>query len=308
MKVITQPSELRADGRKVCVAIGMFDGVHLGHQQVIHQMIADARAHEAIAVIATFDRHPNSIVAPERAPALIYPLEKRLRVIGGLGADATWLIRFDEAFSRLTGEAFVRETVRGFGRVHSLCVGGDFAFGHKRSGNVALLRALGTELGYSVHGLAAVSLDGEPVSSTRIRERLRGGDFDGAAQMLGRAYSLCGRVQRGDQVGRTLGFPTANLDVRGLVLPPLGVYAAHVEWKGQSLRGALNLGLRPTLAQPQPTLQTEVHLLDFTGELYGEELEVTFVRRLRDEQKFPTREALREQIARDISAARQEFE
>jgi riboflavin kinase / FMN adenylyltransferase len=308
MNIIAEPSDLRAGGRKVCVAIGMFDGVHLGHQQVIHQMIADARAHEALAVVATFDQHPNTVVAPDRAPALIYPLEKRLRVIGELGADATWLIRFDAAFSRIAGEEFVRRMVRGFGRVHSLCVGGDFAFGHKRSGNVALLRALGTELDYSVHGLAAVSLDGEAVSSTRIRERLRGGDFDGATQMLGRAYSLCGRVQRGDQVGRTLGFPTANLDVRGLVLPPPGVYAVHVEWKGKSLRGALNLGLRPTLAQPQPTLQTEVHLLDFTGEIYDEELEVVFVRRLRNEQKFASREALREQIGRDIAAARHEFE
>jgi riboflavin kinase/FMN adenylyltransferase len=308
MNVLAQPSELRAAGRKVCVAIGMFDGVHLGHQQVIHQMIADARAHEAHAVVATFDRHPNTVVAPERAPALIYPLEKRLRVIGDLGADAVWLIRFDEAFSRVTGEEFVRQMVSGFGRVHSLCVGGDFAFGHKRSGSVALLRALGGELGYSVHGLAAVSLDGEAVSSTRIRERVRGGDFDGAAQMLGRAWSLCGPVQRGDQLGRALGFPTANLDVRGLVLPPHGVYAVHVEWNGQSLRGALNLGTRPTLAQPQPSLQVEVHLLDFSGDLYGEQLEVTFIRKLRDEQKFPSREALREQIARDISAARQEFE
>lgn len=308
MNVVAQPSELATGGRKVCVALGMFDGVHLGHQQVIRQMIADARAHEALAVVATFDRHPNRIVAPERAPALIYPVEKRLRLIGALGADAVWLIRFDADFSRVTGEDFVRQLVRGFGRVHSLCVGGDFGFGHKRSGNVALLRVLGAELGYSVHGLAAVSLDAEPVSSTRIRERLRAGDFDGASEMLGRAWSLCGRVQRGDQVGRTLGFPTANLDVRGLVLPPNGVYAVHVEWQGQSLRGALNLGLRPTLAQPQPALQTEVHLLDFSGDLYDEELEVTFVRRLRDERKFPSREALREQIALDIATARAAFE
>lgn len=308
MNVLAQPSELQTGGRKVCVAIGMFDGVHLGHQQVIHQMIADARAHEALAVVATFDRHPNTVVAPERAPALIYPLEKRLRVIGGLGADAAWLIRFDEAFSHVTGEEFVRRMAGGFGRVHCLCVGGDFAFGHKRSGNVALLRALGGELGYSVHGLAAVSLDGEAVSSTRIRERLRAGDFDGASEMLGRAWSLCGPVQHGDQLGRTLGFPTANLDVRGLVLPPRGVYAVHVEWNGQLLRGALNLGTRPTLAQPQPSLQAEVHLLDFNGDLYGEQLEITFVRKLRDEQKFPSRDALREQIARDIAVARAAFE
>ena len=306
MKILATASEL-GGARKVCAAIGVFDGVHLGHQQVIRQTITDARQHEAHAVVITFDRHPNAVVAPERTPPLIYSLSQKLRVIAALGADATLLIRFDEEFSQQTGEGFVRELARGFGRIHSLCVGAEFSFGHKRSGNVTLLRALGTELKFNVHGLAAVSLDGQAVSSTRIREAVRAGEFDTASQMLGRAYSLSGTVVQGDQVGRKLGFPTANLDARGLVLPPNGVYAIHATVSGTTYRAVLNIGWRPTLAQPAPTLQVEAHMLDFSGDLYGAELAITFVEKIRAEQKFPNVEALRAQIARDIVSARALF-
>lgn len=149
-----------------------------------------------------------------------------------------------------------------------------------------------------------MSLDGEPVSSTRIREAVRTGDLDSASQMLGREYSIAGSVIRGDQLGRKLGFPTANLEVAGLILPPNGVYAVHARLRGREHRGALNLGFRPTLASPTPRLQCEVHLLDFAEEIYGEELELTFAAKLRDEQKFPDLAALQSQIHRDLAAAR----
>lgn len=307
MNVLQAPAQLKPAGRKVCVAIGVFDGVHLGHRQVIRQTLADAEQHEAMAVVATFDRHPNSVVAPDRVPPLIYSLPQKLRAIAGLGVDATWLIRFDEAFSRQTGEAFVRELARGFGHLHSICVGGEFTFGHQRSGNVALLRKLGGELRFSVHGLAAVSLDGQPVSSTRIREAIRSGELDAASQMLGRGYSLAGIVVKGDQLGRQLGFPTANIEAQGLVLPPDGVYAVHAR-KGDNLyRAVLNIGVRPTVSTTTRARQVETHLLDFDGNLYGEELEITFVEKLRPEQKFRSPAALRQQIARDIEQARQSF-
>ena len=189
MKIIHAANELKAEGKKVCLAIGFFDGVHLGHQQIIRQTISDARQHDAIAVVLTFDRHPNSIVAPDRVPPLIYSLPQKLRAIESLGADALLLIQFDKKFSEQTGEEFIRSLARDFGKIHSICVGADFVFGHKRSGNVALLKKLGAELDFQVHGLAAVSLDGEIVSSTRIRETIRAGDFDAASQMLGR--TLC---------------------------------------------------------------------------------------------------------------------
>ena len=304
MPILTAATELRARPRKVCVAIGVFDGVHLGHQQVIRQTLADARQHEGVPVVITFDRHPNAVVAPGRVPPMLHSLPQKLRAIESLGVANTLLIRFDRAFSEQTGEQFIRSLALDFGHLHSVCVGSEFTFGHKRSGNVALLKQLGAELKFIVHGLAAVSLDGEPVSSTRIREAVRTGDLDSASQMLGREYSIAGSVIRGDQLGRKLGFPTANLEVAGLILPPNGVYAVHARVAGREHRGALNLGLRPTLASPTPRLQCEVHLLDFAEEIYGEELELTFAAKLRDEQKFPDLAALQSQIHRDLAAAR----
>ena len=216
MKIIHAATELAAGGRKVCLAIGVFDGVHLGHQQIIRQTIADAHQHDAIALVLTFDCHPNSIVAPDRVPPLIYSLPQKLRAIESIGADAVLLIQFDKKFSEQTGEEFIRSLALDFGKIHSVCVGADFVFGQKRSGNVALLKKLGGELGFTVHGLAAVALDSQTVSSTRIREMIRAGDFDAASQMLGRPYAIAGRVVEGDRLGRQLGFPTANLDVTGL--------------------------------------------------------------------------------------------
>ena len=307
MNIISQPKELKPAARKVCVAIGMFDGVHLGHQQVIRQTIEDARQHEGVAVAITFDCHPNAVVAPGRHPPLIYSLPQKLRVIESLGIDTTWLIHFDKAFSEIPGEAFIRGLARDFGAVHSLCVGSAFTFGHKRSGSIALLKRLGQELAFIVHGLASVSLDGKVVSSTRIREAIGAGDLDGASQMLGRTYALAGTVIRGDQLGRQLGFPTANLNVNGLIVPPKGVYAAHALVQGCAHRAVVNIGTRPTLQNPQPQLQVEAHLLDFSGDLYAAELELAFVDKLREEKKFPSREALQEQIRRDIEAARRLF-
>jgi riboflavin kinase/FMN adenylyltransferase len=218
-----------------------------------------------------------------------------------LGADAMLEIHFDREFSEKTGEAFITELMRDFGKIHSICVGADFVFGHKRSGNVALLRKLGEELNFNVHGLAAVSLDGQVVSSTRIREAVRGGNFDAASQMLGRPYAICGQVIKGDMVGRQLGFPTANLDVGHLNLPPNGVYAGATRIEGKFYRVALNIGLRPTLGSPQPQLRVEAHLLDFIGDLYGTQLEVEPGAKLRDERKFASREELRRQIELDVA-------
>jgi riboflavin kinase/FMN adenylyltransferase len=307
MRTIHSANELRAGGRKVCLAIGFFDGVHLGHQQIIRQTISDARQHEGLAVVLTFDRHPNVVVAPAKVPPLIYPLPRKLRAIEGLGVDNLLLLHFDREFSQQTGEDFVKRLVREIGPIQSLCVGSNFVFGHKRSGNVELLKRLGAELRFVVHGMAAVSLDGKAVSSTRIREAIARGDLDGAGQMLGRTYSLSGKVIPGDGVGRKLGFPTANLEVAGLALPPGGVYAIHAEVEGQAFRAVLNIGHRPTRNQPAPVLHVEAHLLDFTGDLYGKDLEVVFVDRLRDEKKFNSMDELRDQIGRDIEEARDRF-
>ncbi len=308
MTILHAARELVPAGRPVCLAIGMFDGVHLGHQQVIRQAVADAEQQEGRAVVVTFDRHPNTVVAPARLPPLVYSLPQKLRAIAATGADATLLIVFDREFSQRPGDTFVRDLARDFGRIRSVCVGADFHFGHQRSGNVALLEVLGAELQFAVHGLAAVSLDGQAVSSTRIRETIRAGQLGAAAQMLGRNYSLAGPVVRGDQLGARLGFPTANLDVTGLVLPPTGVYAVHAQAQGRAHRSVLNIGHRPTVAGVAGPLRVEAHFLDFNSDLYGQEVELTFVEKLRDEQKFPSVEALKEQIARDVASARRRFD
>jgi riboflavin kinase/FMN adenylyltransferase len=307
MRIIHDPQELKPAGRKVCLAIGFFDGVHLGHQQIIRQTLSDAKQREAIGLVLTFDRHPNTVVAPSRLPPLIYSLPQKLRAIESLGAEKLLLIHFDKAFSEQTGEDFVRGLARNLGHIQSLCVGANFVFGHKRGGNVELLRKLGAELKFTVHGMAAVSLDGRAVSSTRIREAIRASDLDRVSQMLGRAYSLAGTVVRGDGLGHQLGFPTANLDATGLALPPHGVYAVHAEVGGRTHRAVLNIGLRPTLQNPNPQLRVEAHLIDFAGELYGQELEVAFVDKLRAETKFPSLAELRAQIARDILEAQLRF-
>jgi riboflavin kinase/FMN adenylyltransferase len=324
MQILQQPAPPRPPRSKVCLAIGVFDGVHLGHQQIIRQTVSDARQCDALAVGVTFDRHPHAIVAPDRLPPLIYSRSQKLRAIAGLGADVLLELPFNTAMSQLTGTEFIHRLVREFGGldtgtdatagpIASICVGADFVFGNQRSGNVALLRELGGALGFRVHGLAAVALDGQTVSSTRIRERIRAGDFDAASQMLGRSYSLAGPVVRGDQLGRQLGCPTANLDLPGQLLPPRGVYAGLVQRRAGGdlfttgsgpFRAVINIGMRPTVSQPTPEPRVEIHLLDFAGDLYGEELEITFVAKLRDEQKFPSLAALKQQIAADISAAR----
>jgi riboflavin kinase / FMN adenylyltransferase len=304
MRIIHQAGELALGGRSVSVAIGIFDGVHLGHQRILSRTVSDARRHDATSAAITFDRHPNAIVAPDRTPPMIYSLGQRLRGIGALGIETTWLIRFDRAFSEQSGEAFVRDLARESGQIQSICIGRDFTFGHKRTGNVALLKTLGQELGFVINALAPVSCDGKVISSTRIREAIQNGDLQAASQMLGRLYSVAGRVVPGQQLGKQLGFPTANLDVTGLALPPNGVYAGSAQVAGRRYQAVANIGYRPTLQQPEPTICIEVHLLNFCGDIYDQEVEFQFTKRLRAEEKFPSIDALKGQIEKDITAAR----
>ena len=304
MQLIHRAADLNPGGRKVSVGIGMFDGVHLGHQQVLKQTLADARQHSGISLAITFDRHPASIIHPARAPRLIYSLPQKLREIEALGVDAILLIPFTREFSQIPGEQFVRGLAAELGNIYSICVGSSFTFGHKRSGNVDLLKQLGKELNFQVHGLAAVSLAGQIVSSTRIRERIGAGDLNAASQMLGRTYAIAGKVTHGDKLGGKLGTPTANIDIGGLLTPPNGVYAVQVR-VGKELRpGVANLGFRPTVNDPSPALRFEVHLLDFEGDLYEQELEVAFAEFIRGEQKFGNLEELKAQITRDKESAR----
>ncbi|HAV64286.1 MAG TPA: hypothetical protein DCY13_18210 [Verrucomicrobiales bacterium] len=307
MKILTQARDLPHAPRRVCLAIGVFDGVHLGHQQVIRQAIHDASHLEAASVVVTFDRHPNHVVAPHAVPPAIHSLEEKLGAMDRLGVEATLVIPFDVELSRQPARDFIGALAAGFGNIRAVCVGREFTFGHKRQGDVSLLESMGAEMGFRTHGLAAVSLDGQVVSSTRIREFIQNGDLDAASQMLGRDYTLTGTVVRGDQLGTRIGFPTANLAVNGLVTPPTGVYAVHAFHRGTPLRGVVNIGRRPTVSDHAPDLRVEVHLLDYSGSLYGQKLSLQFLRRLRDEQRFDSVESLAQQIAKDVAAARDAF-
>ena len=304
MRLAHAARELRQDSQPVCAAIGVFDGLHLGHREILKRIRDKAAGSGGQSLVITFDRHPNAVVAPDRLPPIISPLGQRLRLMEGLGMDAALVLPFDVALSKVGGEDFIRGLAANLGALRSLTVGEEFTFGHKRSGNVELLKRLGRELGFTVDPVGGVELDGQRVSSTRIRELIQGADFAAAEQLLGRRWALVGNVVTGDQLGRQIGFPTANLETNGLVLPPHGVYAGRALANGTSWRVALNIGVRPTVSQSVPRLRVEAHLIDFTGELVGQELEIELLGRLRAEMKFPSFDALRAQIAADVAAVR----
>lgn len=302
MLIIHQPQELPSRGRPVCAAIGVFDGVHRGHQSVINHAVREAARLGGWAVVITFDRHPRSVVDPARAPALIQPLSRELAAIQALGVQVALVFRFDLEFSRQPAEAFVQSLLTGFGHLSSLSVGANFFFGHGRAGNVGTLQELGARLGFAVHAAEPVLFDGEPVSSTRLRAAIRAGRLAEVSSMLGRPYAVCGLVQRGQGLGRRLGFPTANLSVEGLEMPPHGVYAATVILPEGPRPAVVNWGCRPTVTSGTPVPHFEVHLPNWEGDLYGVELEVQLGRFLRAEQRFANLDELRAQIARDISS------
>jgi len=312
MKAVADPSELWAPGKRFCLAIGVFDGVHLGHQTVLRKAAEAARAEGAEAAAVTFDRHPNEVTAPDRAPPMIQRLEERLAWIAAQGVEAAWVIPFDAAFSRLSGEAFVELLLRRFRRVQAVFVGERFLFGHRRSGSAALLRELGRARGFAVEAVPAVRVDGRAVSSTLIRGRIRAGDLAEAERLLGHCYCLGGRVVHGDRLGRRIGFPTANLDPEKLALPPWGVYAAWAregaepkappEAESEAWRkAALHIGPRPTVEAASAPPRLEAHLIGFRGNLYGRWLSVRPIVRLRGERSFDSLEALKAQIDQDVA-------
>jgi riboflavin kinase/FMN adenylyltransferase len=306
-KIIHAAREVNPNGRQVCLAIGFFDGVHLGHQAIIRRTLEDARSLEALAVVVTFDQHPSTIVAPHHIPPLIQTGSQRLRTLVAQGVDAVLALHFDACLRSQSARDFIHSLAYDLGRIRSISVGQNFVFGRNRSGSVESLRHMGAELGFQAHGLPAVTWAGMPISSTRVREAIRRGDLALAREMLGRPWVLQGMVSRGDGLGRQLGFPTANLEVGGLVLPPHGVYAATAssgELAAECFKAVVNIGYRPTLGQAHPSLRVEAHLLDFDGNLYGETLDLTLHRVIRAETKFPSLDALKQQIAIDVAAAR----
>lgn len=287
----------------IWLAIGVFDGVHIGHQRVIGQTVAAARNGGGSSVVLTFDPHPVRVLAPAKAPPLLTATAHKLQLIAQLGVDACVVQPFDRAFARLSPEAFVGWLAAALPALREIHVGSRFRFGHDRSGDVAVLRRLAANHHFQVVAVPSVECAGHLVSSTAVRHAVRTGDLARAAAMLGRPVSILGTVVRGDQRGQQLGFPTANVAAHHEAIPPHGVYAARIRLGDALYAGMANIGIRPTVtASGERTI--EVHLLDFQGDLYGRDIEVLFVQKLRDEQKFTSLAALQEQLARDAAAVR----
>lgn len=313
MKVITATTRagvVAAVGERRCVVtIGAYDGVHLGHRAVIAQVRSKAAEVGAASVVVTFDRHPASVVRPESAPKLLTDADQKLELLASTGIDATLVVHFDAEQSTEAPSQFVRRVLVDALDVRCVIVGEDFHFGHKRGGDVGLLRELAALHDYEVFPVRLVSRDDgieEPVSSTAIRRALAGGDVRRAASMLGRDHEVRGIVGHGDQRGRTIGFPTANVLVDGAIcMPADGVYAAMVTLDdGRRNPAAVNLGRRPTFHENAGESLLEAHLLDFSGDLYGRRLQVSFREFLRGERKFAGVDELKAQLALDIEHVR----
>ena len=296
--------ELAGHARKACLAIGVFDGVHLGHQRVIGQARDDARKSGGTSVVLTFDPHPMHVLQPDKAPQLLTSTEHKLAIVETLGVDACLVVTFDKPFSLTPPEQFIDTVTRHANQLQEICVGTHFRFGHNRAGDVRLIEALAPKYRFVAREIKSVTLDNERISSTAIRQHVLDGRLDRAAAMLGRPFSVLGTVEAGDHRGRELGFPTANLNPHNEVLPPDGVYAARVSIGGELHGGVVNVGVRPTFPDRPPQRVLEVHVFDFDRAIYGRTVEVLFLQKLRDEKRFDSPDALKAQIAADVQAAR----
>ncbi len=305
MQVLSAVSELSRIRAPIVLAIGVFDGVHLGHQSVLNRAIAEAALIGGVAVPLTFDPHPARILNPDHAPLLLTAPEHKIHLLSTMGFGHALVLPFNSSVAATDASDFVTSLVLSSHRLAAICVGRRWSFGKGRKGNIELLKSLGGLHGFNAIGIEEVTQNDEPVSSTRVRQAIASGDFARAETLLGRPYTVLGNVVEGRRLGRTLGFPTANLRVFNEQLPPSGVYAVRARRlsAGSDLTGVANLGVRPTLTEITTSPTLEVHLIDFQEDCYGESLEVKFVSLLRQEARFPDLESLRTQIKLDTAHA-----
>ncbi len=288
----------------IFLAIGVFDGVHRGHQAVISTSARHAHSADGTPVVLTFDPHPMKVLRPERAPHLITSTPHKIALIRNLGVGHLLVVHFDENFAAHTPGEFVTQLAASAKPLREICVGHEWSFGKNRAGNLTTLRELGEKNGFDVVGVPEVKVEGTIISSTAIRAAIECGDFANAAAMLGRDYTILGTVKEGAKLGRELGFPTANLGAHSEQFPPNGVYFVEARLHGVLHHGLVNIGFRPTIASAKPERTIEVYLLDFQRDIYGEDLEIRFVEFMRPEQKFESLEALKQQITADVAKAR----
>jgi len=304
LKTLHSISDLAGLPGPLFLAIGVFDGVHRGHQAVISTSARHSHAADGTPVVVTFDPHPAKVLRPNDAPHLLTARQHKIDLIRRLGVAHLLVIKFNREFAATPPEDFVRQLMEHSKPLREICVGHEWSFGRNRAGNLSLLKSLGENLQFDVIGIPPVMVDGRVVSSTAIRNAIKKGDFDEAEKMLGRPYTILGTVTGGEKLGKKLGFPTANLSAHSEQFPPDGVYFAEAWIEGVLYHGVVNLGIRPTVAKGEPKRTLEIHLLDFHHDIYGQDVEVRFLQYLRPEKKFPNVEALVHQIETDVQQAR----
>jgi riboflavin kinase / FMN adenylyltransferase len=305
MEILRSIPELSRSPGPLFLAIGVFDGVHRGHQAVISTSADHAHAANGTPVVVTFDPHPEKILRPESAPHLLSATQHKIALIRALGVGHLLIINFEKQFAATEPEDFVEQLVAHSKPLREICVGHEWSFGKNRRGNLELLKKLGSKFNFGVVGVPPIKANDEVVSSTAIRQAIERGDFARAAAMLGREYTILGTVTHGDNLGKKIGFPTANLSAHSEQFPPNGVYAAEALIQDELHRGVGNLGVRPTVASGKSERVLEIHLFDFNRDIYGKDVEVRFVKFLRPEQKFANIETLAAQIRRDVDQARE---
>jgi riboflavin kinase / FMN adenylyltransferase len=305
MQILRSIPELSRLSGPLFLAIGVFDGVHRGHQAVISTSAEHAQAANGTPIVVTFDPHPMKVLRPTAAPHLLTATQHKIKLIRNLGVQHLLVIQFDKTFASTAPEDFVQHLVKHSKPLREICVGHEWSFGKGRRGNLALLRKLGAQFDFEVVGIPAVTLpNGELVSSTAIRQAIEAGNLAKAAGMLGREYTILGTVVRGEHLGKKIGFPTANLSAHSEQFPPNGVYLAQATLNGTIYSGVVNLGYRPTVSSGNSDRVLEIYLLDFDHDIYGKDIEVRFVRYLRPERKFENLDALTRQIELDVQQAR----
>jgi riboflavin kinase/FMN adenylyltransferase len=303
MKVLRAIDELKSLPGSTHLAIGVFDGLHVGHQAVIGRALESSRQTGGNAVVVTFDPHPVRVLRPEKAPRLLTSTQHKVKLIEKLGVDAVLLLEFTPEFSKTRPEIFIDKLVQAANQLSQICVGQEWTFGANRSGSIRLLEELAPKMGFQVASVPPVLVNERVVSSTLIRSAVESGDLESAANYLGRDFTILGTVAEGRQLGRRLGFPTANLHAHNELFPPNGVYAAKAWLREDEYGGVVNIGVRPTIENETGERILELHLFDFDQQIYGEDVEVAFLAYLRPEQKFSGVAELQAQIQRDAEKA-----
>jgi riboflavin kinase/FMN adenylyltransferase len=296
------------------LTIGNFDGLHVGHRAIVDTVVERARSHGGESVVFTFEPHPRKVLQPESAPRMLTTLDQKLELLEAAGIDAVIVEAFNAEYAKTSAESFIRDTIYQRIRPLEVFVGYDFHFGRDREGSMRLLIETGPRLGFAVTVIPEVLIEEGDVNSTRIRKLLSSGDPERAAIMLGRPYAVRGRIVAGDRRGRTLGFPTANLDPENEILPSSGVYAGHMRFLddgdpalGCEIPAVVNVGTRPTF-EGDGAIHAEAHLIDWSGDVYGRRVDLGFSAFLRSEQRFPDAAALKARIAQDVVDARRRLE